>query len=90
MEKIEWHIKNQNAKYKFSENLSKETSINISKEIFDFLGAKQSGDIITVTLRKKDFLLAFSKLISNLPLYYYRNGSQKADFNSEFFDTNYT
>ncbi len=90
MEKIEWYIKNQNAKYKFSENLSKETSINISKEIFDFLGAKQSGDIITVTLRKKDFLLAFSKLISNLPLYYYRNGSQKADFNSEFFDTNYT
>ncbi len=89
MEKIEWQIKNQNAKYKFSENLSKETSINISKEIFDFLGAKRSGDIITVTLRKKDFLLAFSKLISNLPLYYYRNGSQKADFNSDFFDTNY-
>lgn len=89
MEKIEWHIKNQNAKYKFSENLSKESSINISKEIFDFLGAKQNGDIITVTLRKNDFLLAFSKLISNLPLYYYRNGSQKAEFNSEFFETSY-
>ena len=72
MEKIEWHIKNQNAKYKFSENLSKETSVNISKEIFDFLGAKQNGDVITVILRKRDFLLAFSKIISNLPLYYYR------------------
>ena len=89
MEKIEWHIKNQNAKYKFSENLSKESSINISKEISDFLGAKNSGAIVTVTLRKKDFLLAFSKLISNLPLYYYRNGSQKAEFSSEFFEMNY-
>ena len=89
MEKIEWHIKNQNAKYKFSENLSKETSINISKEIFDFLGAKQNGDVITVILRKRDFLLAFSKIISNLPLYYYRNASQKADFTSDFFEANY-
>lgn len=89
MKKIEWHIKNQNAKYKFSENLSKESSINISKEIFEFLGAKESGEIITVTLRKKDFLLAFSKLISTLPLYYYRNGSQKAELNSEFFESNY-
>lgn len=89
MEKIEWHIKNQNAKYKFSENFSKETSINISKEIFDFLGAKQNGDVITVILRKRDFLLAFSKIISNLPLYYYRNGSQKADFTSDFFEANY-
>ncbi len=89
MEKIEWHIKNQNAKYKFSENLSKETSVNISKEIFDFLGAKQNGDVITVILRKRDFLLAFSKIISNLPLYYYRNGSQKADFTSDFFEANY-
>lgn len=90
MEKIEWHIKNQNAKYKFSENLSKESSINISKEIFDFLGAKQNNDIIVVILRKNDFLLAFSKLISSLPLYYYRNGSQKAEFNSNFFESNYS
>lgn len=89
MEKIEWHIKNQNAKYKFSENLSKETSINISKEIFDFLDAKQNGDVVTVILKKRDFLLAFSKMISNLPLYYYKNGSQKADFTSDFFETNY-
>lgn len=89
MEKIEWHIKNQNAKYKFSENLSKETSINISKEIFDFLGAKQNGDVVTVIIRKRDFLLAFSKMISNLPLYFYKNGSQKADFTSVFFETNY-
>lgn len=89
MERIEWQIKNQNAKYKVSENLSKESSINISKEIFEFLGAKQSGDIITVILRKNDFLLAFSNLVSNLPLFYYRNGSQKAEFNSEFFESNY-
>lgn len=89
MERIEWQIKNQNAKYKVSENLSKESSINISKEIFEFLGAKQSGDIITVVLRKNDFLLAFSNLVSNLPLFYYRNGSQKAEFNSEFFESNY-
>lgn len=89
MERIEWQIKNQNAKYKVSENLSKESSINISKEIFEFLGAKQSGDIITVILRKNDFLLAFSNLVLNLPLFYYRNGSQKAEFNSEFFESNY-
>lgn len=89
MERIEWQIKNQNAKYKVSENLSKESSINISKEIFEFLGAKQSGDIITVILHKNDFLLAFSNLVSNLPLFYYRNGSQKAEFNSEFFESNY-
>lgn len=89
MERIEWQIKNQNAKYKVSENLSKESSINISKEIFEFLGAKQSGDIITVILRKNDFLLAFLNLVSNLPLFYYRNGSQKAEFNSEFFESNY-
>lgn len=89
MEKIEWQIKNQNAKYKFFENSSKESSINISKEIFEFLGAKQNGDVVTVTLRKKDFLLAFSKLVSNLPLYYYRNGSQKADFSAEFFESSY-
>ena len=30
---IRWPIKNQNAKYKFDENPSKESSINISKEI---------------------------------------------------------
>lgn len=89
MEKIEWHIKNQNAKYKFSENPSKETSINISKEIFEFLGAKNTGDIVNIILRKKDFLLAFSKILSNLPLYYYRKVSQKADFSSEFFELNY-
>ena len=89
MEKIEWPIKNQNAKFKFSENLSKETSINISKEIYEFLGARNSGDIVTVILRKKDFLLAFSKLVSNLPLHYYRNGSQKAEFGSEFFESSY-
>ena len=89
MQKIEWPIKNQNAKYKFSENPSKESSINISKEIFEFLGAKNSGDIVTVTLRKKDFLLAFSKIVSNLPLYYYRNGSQQVKFGSEFFESNY-
>lgn len=89
MEKIEWHIKNQNAKYKFSENLSKETSVNVSKEIFEFLGAKNTGDIVNIILRKKDFLLAFSKILSNLPLYYYRNGSQKVDFSSEFFESNY-
>lgn len=70
MERIEWQIKNQNAKYKVTENTSKESSINISKEIFEFLGAKQSGDIITVVLRKNDFLLAFSNLVSNLPLFY--------------------
>ena len=89
MERIEWQIKNQNAKYKVSENLSKESSINISKEIFEFLGAKQSGEIITVILHKNDFLLAFSNLVSNLPLFYYRNGTQKAEFNSEFFESNY-
>lgn len=89
MENIEWHIKNQNAKYKFDENNSKESSINISKEIFEFLGGKQTGNIITVILRKKDFLLAFSKLLSNLPLYYYRNGSQEAKFTSDFFKENY-
>ena len=61
MEKIEWHIKNQNAKYKFSENLSKETSINISKEIFDFLGAKQNGDVITV-------IQIFHYIIIEMPL----------------------
>lgn len=90
MKKIEWPIKNQNAKYKFEENLSKESSINISKEIFDFLGGKENGDIINVTLRKKDFLLAFSKVISNLPLFYFRNGSQKAEFSSDFFESNYS
>lgn len=89
MERIEWQIKNQNAKYKVTENPSKESSINISKEIFEFLGAKQSGDIITVVLRKNDFLLAFSNLVSNLPLFYYRKGSQKVEFNSEFFESNY-
>lgn len=90
MKKLEWPIKNQNAKYKFEENLSKESSINISKEIFDFLGGKENGDIINVTLRKKDFLLAFSKVISNLPLFYFRNGSQKAEFSSDFFESNYS
>lgn len=90
MEKIEWLIKNQNAKYKFEENPSKESSINISKEIFDFLGGKENGDIITVILKKKDFLLAFSKIISNLPLFYFRNGPQKAEFTSNFFESNYS
>ena len=84
---IRWPIKNQNAKYKFDENPSKESSINISKEIFDFLGGKQTGDIITVKLRKEDFLFAFTKLIECLPLFYYRNGTQKADFSSDFFET---
>ncbi len=91
MEKIEWPIKNQNAKYKFEENPSKESSINISKEIFDFLGGKENGDIISVTLRKKDFLLAFSKVISNLPLFYWsKDCCQKAEFSSDFFETNYS
>lgn len=91
MKKIEWSIKNQNAKYKFEENSSKESSINISKEIFDFLGGKENGDIIDVTLRKKDFLLAFSKVISNLPLFYWSKDScQKAEFTSDFFESNYS
>lgn len=89
MKEIKWPIKNQNAKYKYGENLSKESSINISKEIFEFLGGENSGDIITVILRKKDFLLAFSKISSCLPLYYFRNGSQEAKFDSAFFNENY-
>ena len=89
METIEWPIKNQNANYKKEENSSKETSINISKEIYTMLGSVPNEAIITVKLRKQDFLKAFSNLISNLPLYYYKNGIKKATFNSEFFETNY-
>lgn len=89
MEIIEWPIKNQNANYKKEENASKETSINISKEIYTMLGSVPNEAIITVKLRKQDFLKAFSNLVSNLPLYYYKNGIKKATFNSEFFENNY-
>lgn len=68
MKEIIKKIENQDAMYKETYNKSKETSINLSKDIADFIGATD-GDYVTFKIFRDDFIKALCLLITKLPLF---------------------
>ena len=89
MRKIEKIIWSQDAFFKTEPRKSGETSINLSNEIFDFLGSVENG-YITFKIYKEDYLKALCSLSLLLPLY--TSSSKEAtlkQYSNKFFDDCY-
>lgn len=89
MRKIEKIIWSQDAFFKTEPRKSGETSINLSNEIFDFLGSVENG-YITFKIYKEDYLKALCSLSLLLPLY--TSSSKEAtlkEYSNKFFDDCY-
>ncbi|MDD6591066.1 MAG: hypothetical protein PUE86_03485 [Prevotella sp.] len=75
------YIKRQDCGWKQAPGCSGETSINLSREIFEFLslGMVDGGEVCGITMRiyKDDFVNALDFIQSQLPLY--RSTSRKSD-----------
>jgi len=68
MEKIEKTVWSQDSFFKTESRNSGETSINLSNDIFTFLGEIDNGDI-EFLIYKEDFYKALGVLSLLLPLY---------------------
>ncbi|MBQ1884091.1 MAG: AAA family ATPase [Bacteroidales bacterium] len=89
MRKIEKIIWSQDAFFKTEPRKSGETSINLSNEIFEFLGSVENGHI-TFKIFKEDYLKALCSLSLLLPLY--TSSSKEATlkpYSNKFFDDCY-
>lgn len=89
MKKIEKIIWSQDAFFKTEPRKSGETSINLSNEIFEFLGSVENGHI-TFKIFKEDYLKALCSLSLLLPLY--TSSSKEATlkpYSNKFFDDCY-
>lgn len=89
MRKIEKIIWSQDAFFKTEPRKSGETSINLSNEIFEFLGSIENG-YITFKIFKEDYLKALCSLSLLLPLY--TSSSKEATlkpYSNKFFDDCY-
>lgn len=89
MREIEKIIWSQDAFFKTEPRKSGETSINLSNEIFDFLGSVENG-YITFKIYKEDYLKALCSLSLLLPLY--TSSSKEAtlkEYSNKFFDDFY-
>ena len=89
MSKIEKIIWSQDAFFKTKPCKSGETSINMSNEIFVFLGSVEDG-YISFKIYKEDYLKALCSLSLLLPLY--TSSSKKAtlkEYSNKFFDDYY-
>lgn len=65
-------IKHQDAKYKIEDKVSGDTRINLSGEIFNFLGGQKDAKI-NFTVYKEDYIKALCWLTTLLPLHYSPN-----------------
>lgn len=89
MEKIVKIVWSQDAFFKTEPKRSGETSINLSNEIFDFLGGVENG-YITFKIYKEDYIKALGALVLLLPLY--KSSSKEAtkvNFDSKLFEYYY-
>lgn len=86
IDKIVW---SQDAFFKIEPRRSGETSINLSNELFEFLGGIDDG-YITFTIYKEDFVKALGALTALLPLYTSSSKtSTKADYDNSLFENYY-
>ncbi len=89
MEKIVKIVWSQDAFFKTEPKRSGETSINLSNEIFDFLGGVENG-YITFKIYKEDYINSLGALVLLLPLY--KSSSKEAtkvNFDSKLFEYYY-
>ncbi len=87
MESIEKTIWSQDSYFKTEPKNSGETSINLSNELFAFLGGINNGDI-EFQIYKEDYLKALGVLSYMLPLYTSTSkGSTKISYNNLFFES---
>lgn len=87
MENIEKTIWSQDSYFKTEPKNSGETSINLSNELFVFLGGISNGDI-EFQIYKEDYLKALGILTYMLPLYTSTSkGSTKVTYSNSLFDS---
>ena len=90
MERIEKKVWSQDSYFKTEPKNSGETSINLSNEIFEFLGSIEDGDIEFV-IYKEDYLKALGVLSFLLPLYTSTSKSSNlVPFSNDFFESCYS
>ena len=90
MERIEKTVWSQDSYFKTEERNSGETSINLSNDIFDFLGGIDNGDVEFV-IYKEDYLKALGILSFLLPLYTSSSkNSNRISYSNVLFETYYS
>lgn len=90
MESIEKTVWSQDSYFKTEPKKSGETSINLSNELFDFLGRIDDG-YVEFTLYKEDFLKAVGVITNVLPLFTSSSkDSTKCDYSNVLVDSYYT
>ena len=90
MESIEKIVWSQDSYFKTEPKKSGETSINLSNELFDFLGRIDDG-YVEFTLYKEDFLKAVGVITNVLPLFTSSSkDSTKCDYSNVLVDSYYT
>lgn len=89
MKTIDKIVYSQDAFFKTEPKRSGETSINLSNEIFDFLGGLED-DYITFTIYKEDFIKALSALVVLLPLYKSSSTSfSRVEYSDDLYENYY-
>lgn len=90
MERIEKTVWSQDSYFKTESRNSGETSINLSNEIFEFLGGINNGDIVFV-IYKEDYLRALGILSFLLPLYTSTSkNSSRISYSNALFESYYS
>lgn len=90
MERIEKTVWSQDSYFKTEERNSGETSINLSNDIFDFLGGIDNGDVEFV-IYKEDYLKALGILSFLLPLYTSTSkNSSRISYSNILFESYYS
>jgi len=89
MKTIDKIVYSQDAFFKTEPKRSGETSINLSNEIFDFLGGLKD-DYITFSIYKEDFIKALSTLAVLLPLYKSSSTSfSRVEYSNDLYEKYY-
>lgn len=89
MKTIDKIVYSQDAFLKTEPKRSGETSINLSNEIFDFLGGLED-DYITFSIYKEDFIKALSTLVVLLPLYKSSSTSfSRVEYSDDLYENYY-
>lgn len=89
MKTIDKIVYSQDAFFKTEPKRSGETSINLSNEIFEFLGGLED-DYITFSIYKEDYIKALSTLIVLLPLYKSSSTSfSRVEYSDDLYENYY-
>lgn len=89
MKTIDKIVYSQDAFFKTEPKRSGETSINLSNEIFEYLGGLED-DYITFSIYKEDFIKALSTLVVLLPLYKSSSTSfSRVEYSDDLYENYY-